>query len=142
MCIPKTYTLDVIFKLIPIMYLSCTSHISYLKKQIIFIIFIVAYLLNDTGKGTLTKITQCKWFTYILRICQSDIWTLLQNFGWMSSIGGSRGVLLACGPLQQDPILSFLHNFCQKAPTSEVGTPPNGSVPPQQEILDSPLSRI
>ena len=30
--------------------------------------------------------------------------------------------------------------FCQKVPTSEVGTPSNGSVPPQLEILDPPLN--
>ena len=35
----------------------------------------------------------------------------------------------------------FSHHFHQKAPTSEVHVPPNGSTAPQREILDPPVER-
>ena len=41
-----------------------------------------------------------------------------------------QGVLPVRAPPQQDPILSFSHTFCQKAPTLEVSTPPMARHPP------------
>ena len=46
----------------------------------------------------------------------------------------------SCYHYQQDPFLSFSHTFSPKS--VRVGgwcPPPNGSAPPQQEILDLPL---
>ena len=42
-------------------------------------------------------------------------------------------------PPQQDPILLFLHTLLLKSAHIEGRHPPNGSAPPQWEILDLPL---
>ena len=40
---------------------------------------------------------------------------------------------------QQDPFLSYLHMFLLKSVCVKGWHPPNGSAPPQWEILDPPL---
>ena len=42
-------------------------------------------------------------------------------------------------PRPMGPILKFCIHFHQKAPTSDIGTPLNGSGTPQYEILDLTL---
>ena len=42
-------------------------------------------------------------------------------------------------PPQQDQFLSFSHTFLLKSVRVRGWRPPNGSAPPQQEILDLPL---
>ena len=56
----------------------------------------------------------------------------------MVVIGGSRGAPPARVP-QQDQFLLFLHTFLPKSVRVGGWHPPNGSAPPQQEILDLPL---
>ena len=59
---------------------------------------------------------------------------------WLDIIGGSRGGAAGAHPPNRIQFFCFCIHFCQKVPTSEVGAPPNGSVPPPQwEILDPPL---
>ena len=53
-------------------------------------------------------------------------------------IGGSRGAPRHVPP-QQDQFLSFSHMFSPKSVRIRGWHPPNGSVPPQQKILDPPL---
>ena len=57
----------------------------------------------------------------------------------MVIIGGSRGGCCGHVPPQQDQFLLFSHMFSPKSVRFRGWCPPNGSVPPQWEILDPPL---
>ena len=54
-------------------------------------------------------------------------------------IGRSRGGHARCTPPYGTKFFYFRIHFCQKAPMSEVHTPPKGSTAPLWEILDPPL---
>ena len=60
-------------------------------------------------------------------------------FKVINNIGRSRGCPQHVPP-KQDPIPSFLHMFSPKSLHVRGQHPPNGSVPPQWEILDPPLN--
>ena len=54
----------------------------------------------------------------------------------LADLGGGRAGRM---PPYGTKFFRFCIHFCQKAPTSEVHTPSNGSMPPLREILDPPL---
>ena len=64
---------------------------------------------------------------------QTQVWPSLADLG-----GGVPG---ARHPLQ-DPILSLSHKFSPKSAHVGGPHPPNGSTPPQWEILDPPLALL
>ena len=63
------------------------------------------------------------------------IFTKIEHIPLADPSGGRR----RCAPPQQDQFLSFSHMFLLKSVCIGGWCPPNGSAPPQREILDPPL---
>ena len=61
---------------------------------------------------------------------------LIYGYHWRIQGGGCAA---AHAPPQQDQFLSFSHTFSLKSVSVGGWRPPNGSAPPQREILDPPL---